>query len=79
MSTFTYQLRPTQRLLPSFHSGFPIYTHPAQSMEAVVSKDENPAMIRFEVIDLFPEDELPEVFADEFDAVEWCLRTGFVC
>ena len=29
-------------------------------------------MIRLEVVDLFPEDGLPEVFAEEFDDVEGC-------
>jgi hypothetical protein len=33
-------------------------------------------VVGFEVVDLFAEEEWPEVFADEFDAVEGGERAG---
>jgi hypothetical protein len=35
-------------------------------------------VVRFEVVDLFAEEQRPEVFADEFDAVEGRLRARAV-
>lgn len=34
-------------------------------------------MIRLQIVDLFPKENGPEVFTDEFDGVQGCLRTGF--
>lgn len=34
-------------------------------------------MIRFQIVDLFPKENGPEIFTDEFDGVQGCLRTGF--
>ena len=47
-------------------------------METVIGEDENAAVVGFEVVDLFAEDEEPEVFADEFDGVEGGCGAGFV-
>lgn len=44
----------------------------------MVRQDEDPAVIRFQVVDLLAEDEEPEVFADEFDGVELGDWSGFV-
>jgi hypothetical protein len=35
-------------------------------------------VVGFEVVDLFAEEERPEVFADEFDGVQRALGAGFV-
>ena len=35
-------------------------------------------MVGFEVVDLFSEEELPEVFAEKFNYVEGCRWAGFV-
>lgn len=34
-------------------------------------------MIRFQIVDLFPKENGPEIFTDEFDGVQGCLRTRF--
>lgn len=34
-------------------------------------------MIRFQIVNLFPKEKCPEIFTDEFDGVQGCLRTGF--
>lgn len=34
-------------------------------------------MIRLQIVDLFPKENGPEIFTDEFDGVQGCLRTGF--
>jgi hypothetical protein len=47
-------------------------------LESVVCQYKYPAVVRFQIVDLFAKDQLPEVFADEFDGVEVGLRAGFV-
>lgn len=34
-------------------------------------------MIRLQIVNLFPKENGPEIFTDEFDGVQGCLRTGF--
>lgn len=34
-------------------------------------------MIRFQIVNLFPKENGPEIFTDEFDGVQGSLRTGF--
>lgn len=34
-------------------------------------------MIRFQIVDLFPKENGPEIFTDEFDGVQGSLRTRF--
>lgn len=76
----TYQLRPRKRLINRLSTRYsPIHTHPTQRLEAIISQHVDAAMVRLEVVDLLAEDEEPEVFADELDAVEWGLGAGFVC
>jgi hypothetical protein len=78
MPVKTHRLRPTQRLLRCFHARFPVYAHATQRLEARVCENEDASVVRFQVIYLFAEKERPEVFADEFDAVEGRLRAGAV-
>ena len=74
----THCLRSTQRLFRRFHACFPIYAHAADGLEALVRQDEDAAVVGFQVVDLLAEEQGPEVFADEFDAVEGCLRAWAV-
>ena len=74
----THCLRSTQRLFRRFHACFPIYAHAADGLEALVRQDEDAAVVGFQIVDLLAEEQGPEVFADEFDAVEGCLRAWAV-
>lgn len=47
-----------------------IEAHPAEGLEGVVGQDVDAPVVRLEVVDLLPEEEGPEVFAEEFDGVE---------
>jgi hypothetical protein len=71
-------LRPAQRLFRRFHACFPIHAHAADGLEALVRQDEDAAVVGFQVVDLLAEEQGPEVFADEFDAVEGGLRAWAV-
>lgn len=77
-SCSTHRLRPLHSIFNSLWSGSPIYTHPADSLESGISEDKDPAVVGFEVVDLFSEYEDPEVFADEFDGFERVRRSWFV-
>jgi len=74
----THRLRPPQRLLRALDPRPSIHTHPAQGMKPGIRQHEHAPVVRFEVVDLFPEDEGPEVFADEFDRVQGGGGAGFV-
>lgn len=63
-------MRPAQRLFWRFHACFPIDAHAADGLKALVRQDEDAAVVGFQVVDLLAEEQGPEVFADEFDAVE---------
>lgn len=73
----TYRLRPPQRIIMSFGTCSSIYAHPTQGLEACVCKDEDAAVVRFEIVDLLAEEEAPEIFADEFYCIQGGLRAGF--
>jgi hypothetical protein len=47
-----------------------IKAHTPQRLESIVRQDVDPAVVRLQVIDLFPEEQGPEVFAEELDHVE---------
>ena len=74
----TYQLRPPQTLLECLWSSVAIHTHATQRLETIICEHEDASMIRFEVIDLFLPQQRPEVFAEEFYAVQVALGAGFV-
>ena len=74
----TYRLRPFHSILNGLWSGPSVYTHPANGLEPGVCEDKDPAVVGFKVIDLFSEDEYPEVFAYELDSCEWVRRSRFV-
>jgi hypothetical protein len=65
----THCLRPTQRLLRGFDASFPVDAHAADRLEALVCQHKDSAVVCLEVVDLFAEEQRPEVFADEFDVV----------
>ena len=44
--------------------------HAGEGFESVVGEDVDAAVVGFEVVDLLAEEEGPEVFAEEFYAVE---------
>lgn len=64
------RLRPPQSLFCRFGPSPPIHTHATERLKALVRQDEDAAVVCFQVVDGFAEEECPEVFADEFDAVE---------
>lgn len=74
----THRLRAIQRLLGCFHARFPVYAHATDGLEACVGQDEDSSVVGFQVVDLFAEEKGPEVFADEFDAVEGRCWAGAV-
>lgn len=47
-------------------------------MKPGIRQHEDAPVVRFEVVDLFPEDEGPEVFANEFYCVQGGGGAGFV-
>lgn len=69
----THCLRSAQRLFRRFHSCFAIHAHTADGLEALVRQDKDAAVVGFQVVDLLAEEQGPEVFADELDAVKRCL------
>lgn len=52
--------------------------HAAEGLEGVIGEDVDAAVVSFEVVDLLAEEEGPEVFAEEFDAIEGGGRAGGV-
>lgn len=52
--------------------------HAGEWAEGVVGEDVDSAMVCFEVVDVFAEDEGPEVFAEELDDVEGVVEAGAV-
>lgn len=69
----TYRLRPYHGLPPG------LGTHPRERPERVVRQDVDAAVVGLEVVDLFPEDEGPEVLADELYGVEGVVEARAVC
>jgi len=53
-------------------------THPSKRAECVIREDVNTSMVRFEVVNLFSEDDGPEVFAAEFNDIEGLDHAGAV-
>lgn len=75
MPIHTHSLCLGQSFLQSPRPSPAIHRHPRQRLEAVVSEHKRATVIRFQIIDLFPEDEHPEVLADELDHVKRGIRS----
>ena len=55
---------------------FGVVGHAGEGFEGVVCEDVDAAVVCFQVVDLLAEEEGPEVFAEEFYAVEGCGGAG---
>jgi hypothetical protein len=51
---------------------FRVKRHAAEGLERIVGEDVDAAVVGLEVVDLLAEEERPEIFAQELDAVEGC-------
>lgn len=75
----THRLCPTQCLLPSLHTSFPVHAHATNGLKSLVRENKHAPVVGLQVVDLLPEQQRPEVLADKFDAVErrlWPWSTG---
>lgn len=73
----TYRISPPQRFLSRFGSRSPINRHATHGLKSRIRQDKDSSMIRFQIVDLFPKENGPEIFTDEFDGVQGSLRTRF--
>lgn len=73
----TYRISPPQRFLSRFGSSSPIDRHATHGLKSRIRQNKDSSMIRFQIVDLFPKENGPEIFTDEFDGVQGSLRTRF--
>lgn len=68
----------TYRLCPYYCCTTSLGTHPSKRAEGVICEDVDTSVVRFEVVNLFSEDNSPEIFAAEFYNIEGLNHAGAV-
>lgn len=73
--TRTHRLRFRQRLVQPSGASRPVDRHPRQRRKPRVRQHKGAAVVRLEIVNLFAEDERPEVLAEELYHVQRRVRT----